>query len=247
MKSWEYYDKIANDYEKMYEDPYWEMHNLLSEKIIFENLKFVSGKVLDIGAGTGYWTNIFLNKGFDVYAVEPSPKMCSILKSKFKNSINIINDFAENLKFENESFDIILAMGDILSYSENDEKFLYEINRVLKKGGILIGTVDNLNKFIIDAFFSKDFDIIEVMKKQKKVNVGISKFMSFNSTLYTKNDLEKLLSNYFSKISIYGIMAFPWENELEFSKYWADVFELELKFSKVLYDTAEHLMYMVVK
>ncbi|SHE52602.1 methyltransferase, FkbM family [Marinitoga hydrogenitolerans DSM 16785] len=249
MKSWEYYNKIADNYDEMYAEPYWEMHNKVSEKIIFDNINIKKGKILDIGAGTGYWSKIFLEKGFDVYAVEPSERMCEILENRFSgfNNIKIINGYGENLPLEDNMFDIVLAMGDVLSYAENQEEFIDEVNRVLKKDGYFIGTVDNLNKFIFDAFFSKDFDIIEVMKKKKRIKIGSSKFMSFYSTLFTKNDLEKILSQFFKNINIYGIMPFSWEGDSDFSKYWAEVLELEIKFSKSLFDVAEHLMYLVVK
>ncbi|MBM7559103.1 class I SAM-dependent methyltransferase [Marinitoga litoralis] len=249
MKSWEYYDKIANKYDEMYADPYWQMHNRIAEKILFDNIHINNGKVLDIGAGTGYWTKIFLDKGYFVYALEPSQKMCNIMEKRFKNydNIKIINGFAENLPFEDNSIDIVLSMGDVLSYSEDQEQYIKEVDRILKSSGIFAGTVDNLNKFIYDAFFSKDFDIIKVMERDRRINVGISQNMSFFSKLYTKNDLEKFLKQFFKEVDIYGIMAFPWEDNLEFSNYWANVLELELEYSKKFYDTAEHLMYMVVK
>ncbi len=81
-------------------------------------------------------------------------------------------------------------MGDILSYSENQEKFITEVYRVLKKGGIFIGTVDNLNKFIFDAFFSKDFDIIEVMAREKKVKVGFLNICHFIQNYLQKRRLK---------------------------------------------------------
>jgi ubiquinone/menaquinone biosynthesis C-methylase UbiE len=249
MKSWEYYNKIADKYDSMYNDPYWQMHNRLSEKIIFRNLNINSGKVLDIGAGTGYWTKIFLDKGYNVYSLEPSEKMCNIMKNRFKNysNITIINGFAEELPFEEETFDIILAMGDVLSYSENQEIFISEVKKVLKYNGIFIGTVDNLNKFIFDAFFSKNFDIIKVIEREKRVKVGVSEYMSFFSKLYSKDELKNFLNKYFSEVDVYGIMPIPWENNPDFSKYWADVLELELSYSQKYFDTAEHLLYLVVK
>ncbi|WGS64770.1 class I SAM-dependent methyltransferase [Marinitoga aeolica] len=249
MKSWEYYDKIANEYDSMYNDPYWQMHNKVSERIIFNNIKINKGKILDIGAGTGYWTKIFLDKNFEVYSLEPSKKMCELMKKRFENydNIKIINSFAEDIPIEDNTFDIILAMGDILSYSEDQEKFIAETYRVLKNNGIFIGTVDNLNKFIFDAFFSKDFDIIKVMEREKKIKVGVSEHMSFYSKLFTKEEIEKFLLKYFNNVKIYGIMSFPWENVPDISNYWANVLELELNYSEKFYDVAEHLLYMVVK
>lgn len=250
MKSWEYYNKIAREYDEMYNEPYWQMHNKVTEKIIFDNIKDIKkGKVLDIGAGTGYWTEIFLKKGFDVYAVEPSKEMCDIMKLKFQNynKLEVKNSLAEDMPFNEEEFDIIIAMGDVLSYSENQKIFIEKVYNVMKNNSYFIGTVDNLNKFIFDAFFSKEFDIIKVMDKRGKVKVGISENMSFYSKLYSKSELESFLSGYFNSVEIYGVMPFGWENNMEYSKYWAEVLELEIKYSKKFYDNAEHLLYVVVK
>ncbi|GAB6189423.1 class I SAM-dependent methyltransferase [Marinitoga arctica] len=250
MKSWEYYNKIAKKYDKMYEEPYWEMHNKISEKLIFDKIKNIkNGTILDIGAGTGYWTEIFLNKGFKVYALEPSKKMCDIMEFKFQNynNVKIINSLAETMKFDDKEFDIVIAMGDVLSYSEDQNIFIEKVYKVMKNGAYFIGTVDNLNKFILDAFFSKDFDIIKVMEKEKKVKVGMSERMSFYSKLFSKTELERFLNKYFNNVEIYGIMPFAWDNNPEFSQYWAEVLELEINYSKKFYDISEHLLYMVVK
>ncbi|AEX84804.1 hypothetical protein XO10_01840 [Marinitoga sp. 1135] len=248
MKSWEYYNKIAKEYDEMYEDSYWQMHNAVSEKIIFNNIDISNGKLLDIGAGTGFWSKIFLDNGFDVYALEPAENMVNMLKERFKKTnLKVFKGIGENLPFENSSFDIIIAMGDVLSYSEDINLFISEVYRVLKKDGIFIGTVDNLNKFILDAFFSKEFGIIKSMEKFKTAKVGVSNIMSFKSNLFTYDSLYNLLHKKFKKVDIFSIMPFTWEFNEDFSKYWADVLELELHFSKSFYDTAEHLLYMVVK
>ena len=48
--------------------------------------------VLDLGAGTGKATESLLARGFDVTAVEPSPEMASVLRSRFPDlSVQVTN------------------------------------------------------------------------------------------------------------------------------------------------------------
>lgn len=91
--------------------------------------KFVVGKkVLDVGCGMGFYSEYLANKGFDVTAIDTEKQLIPE-KSKFK----LAN--AENLPFEDESFDTILLF-DILEHI-NDQKILKEIHRVCKKRVIL--------------------------------------------------------------------------------------------------------------
>lgn len=103
------------------------------KKKLFSNL---SGRVLEIGAGTGANLNYY-PKSIDLVIVEPSPYMQQYLRKKAGNlgrSIDIHTGIAEDLSFSDESFDSVISTL-VLCSVEDLEQSLSEIKRVLKPGG----------------------------------------------------------------------------------------------------------------
>ena len=105
-------------------------------------LKELSGKkVLEIGSGAGGHSCIFKRHGGDVTAVDitwervisTATKLC-MLKG---GSGQAIQADAENLPFNNDSFDIVYSNG-VLHHSTSTEKCIFEVTRVLKPGGIAV-------------------------------------------------------------------------------------------------------------
>ena len=97
-------------------------------------------KILDVGCGTGFFTILMAKQGHEVIGTDLTPEMvenAAILakEENIKCEFRIMD--AENLKFEDESFDVILSRN--LTWTlPNVEKAYKEWMRVLKKGGILL-------------------------------------------------------------------------------------------------------------
>jgi predicted SAM-dependent methyltransferase len=99
-----------------------------------------SGKILDIGAGTGDFLNCFDEQSWQKYAVEPSDKLEKVLKQK---SITIV----ENLKaFQPHSLDVI-TFWHSLEHIPDLEYTLSELERVIKKDGIVFIAVPNYKSY----------------------------------------------------------------------------------------------------
>ena len=64
--------------------------------------------VLDVGAGTGKATASLVARGFDVTAVEPSPEMAAVLRSRFPQLTVSMTNF-EDCVLEPHSFVVITA------------------------------------------------------------------------------------------------------------------------------------------
>lgn len=103
------------------------------KKKLFSNL---SGRVLEIGAGTG--ANLdYYPKDMDLVILEPSPYMQRYLKEKAESlgrSVEIHTGVAEDLPFSDESFDSVISTLVLCSVDELNQS-LSEIKRVLKPGG----------------------------------------------------------------------------------------------------------------
>lgn len=89
-------------------------------------------KVLDVGCGTGRYSNYLLSEGFQsVYAVD------LFQKAPFeKRGFCYKQASMEKLPFEDAFFDFILAQS-VLHYAEDLDKVILELKRVLKSGGMI--------------------------------------------------------------------------------------------------------------
>ncbi|WML46952.1 class I SAM-dependent methyltransferase [Neobacillus sp. PS3-34] len=109
---------------------------LTARKKIFKDLSLAKGsKVLFVGVGTGADIPFFLNKGFEITAIDYSADMLKWAKEKYPDSsITFLEMDAQKMEFSDASFDFIAA-NLILSVVPNPEKSLKEIVRVLKGNG----------------------------------------------------------------------------------------------------------------
>jgi 2-polyprenyl-3-methyl-5-hydroxy-6-metoxy-1,4-benzoquinol methylase len=108
-------------------------------------------KILDIGSGFGNAALNLAQKGAIVTSIDISPKLIEGCKYRAqKNGLEV--DFqlmdAQNLKFEDNSFDIILGYRTI-HHLQDIETFLIHANRCLKPSGfILLVEPQRLNPFV---------------------------------------------------------------------------------------------------
>lgn len=138
LDSVEGYDLAAQDYDK--KEKYlnsFEKGKLLS---LLSDLK--NKKVLDVGAGTGRISLELFSLGAQVTALDVSEKILEVLKRKNKKIATVVGE-AENLPFENESFDLVVS-AFLIVHLKDPARFFDEVYRVLKPGGIFL--VTNINQ-----------------------------------------------------------------------------------------------------
>ncbi len=98
--------------------------------------KFVSGKVLEVGAGCGSFTKNYFNKNYQLTLTEVDKKNFDDLKEKFKNF--------ENIKVENSQIDAISGKFNsilylhVLEHIQDDYKELDNAIKKLENNGYLI-------------------------------------------------------------------------------------------------------------
>lgn len=103
-------------------------------KIRWVNSYVQGGKVLDLGAGKGWYSTHLAEKGYQVVSMDQHP-----LFDHPKVKI-LQRDLEQPLPFRDETFDTVLAW-DVIEHIENEENILSEIYRVLKQEGILLLSV----------------------------------------------------------------------------------------------------------
>lgn len=112
---------------------------LKTRKKIFQEVPFQSKqKILFVGIGTGADLEYIDYMNYDITAIDYSPDMLAIAKSKFERSaIQFLEMDAQKMTFEDESFDYIVA-SLILSVVPDEHKCFEEMIRVLKQDGKIL-------------------------------------------------------------------------------------------------------------
>lgn len=145
------------------------------------------GSVLELGCGTGSYTETLQKVAKEVLATDFSDEMieAAIRKRGILENVTFVKADALNLEFEKESFDTIF-MANLIHIIEDPDKVIKESYRVLKNGG----------QIIITSF------AIEEMSFFNKISMGIRYLKAFGkpskeSTIEktSKESIEKLLIN----------------------------------------------------
>ncbi|PBQ31498.1 hypothetical protein CNR22_06875 [Sphingobacteriaceae bacterium] len=110
-------------------------------------------KVVDVGCGYGKTRKIVEDAGGEWVGVEP-----------FEGGAHTVVGDAQNLPFEDESFDIVY-MNAVLEHVPDVSKAFKEVARVLKKGGIFIGYVAFMECFHEISYSHLSFKALEFFAK----------------------------------------------------------------------------------
>ncbi|WP_259069958.1 class I SAM-dependent methyltransferase [Mucilaginibacter sp. X4EP1] len=91
--------------------------------------------IADVGAGTGIFTGLLLNKGYKVYAVEPNDAMLQAAIGQFAGNTQFepVNGTAEATTLLAQSVDMIVCAQAFHWF--NEQKTAVEFKRILKPGG----------------------------------------------------------------------------------------------------------------
>jgi ubiquinone/menaquinone biosynthesis C-methylase UbiE len=107
-------------------------------KGILERLPIESGKLLEVGPGSGYLLS-FLKVRFAVHAFDLSQERLNKVKELVPQAV-LESGEAKNLPYENNFFDLTIC-SEVLEHVPEYEKALKELIRVTKVGGFVLITV----------------------------------------------------------------------------------------------------------
>ncbi len=103
------------------------------------------GHILDVGCGYGFFLKMMKEKGWEVSGVEPSALAGEYAQTAL--GPNIFRGTLSEARFEAEYFDAV-TLWYVLEHVPGPLEILLEVNRILKRGGVIILRVPNNNVFI---------------------------------------------------------------------------------------------------
>ena len=137
---------LADSYEAWYATPLGAHVVEQEERALLGALGDADGAVLEVGAGTGWWSRILAGRGWSVTAVEPSAAMRRVGESRTAGlDVRWVDGAGEHLPFAESSFDVALIMT-ALEFAADPHAVLAEAWRTVRPGGLLIvGILDALS------------------------------------------------------------------------------------------------------
>ncbi len=118
------------------------------KSLIEKHITTSPSKIIDVGGGTGKYSEWLAKKGHQVHLVEPVSKHIQIAQKradKLKNKYAVHQGASEKLEFPDNYADLIILHGPLyhLQKKEDRDITIREAKRVLKKGGIILGFAIN--------------------------------------------------------------------------------------------------------
>lgn len=135
-----------------------ELYHLVRSRMLQKKAQLInnitgktSGKILDIGTGTGYFSHTMQQKGWQVEAIEKSAQARSFAKKNF--NLDIKDDSGLN-DFSSGSFDVI-TLWHVMEHLEHLNETWERLYELLKDDGCLVVAVPNCSSY--DAQKYKEF------------------------------------------------------------------------------------------
>lgn len=146
-----YHDRVARQYDAIYDGPYWQFHDELTWRLIKPHLpRNASAACIDLGCGTGKWGIRLLKSGFATTFIDHAAAMIERARQKVqelgpkaKRATLLVADIVQMPDVPSDAFELVLAMGDPLSICSDPARAAREMYRITKPGGIVIATADN--------------------------------------------------------------------------------------------------------
>ncbi|WP_313801740.1 glycosyltransferase [Cytobacillus sp.] len=178
--------KIDNEIEYEHIQRYYSVTDLVKGKT-----------VLDAACGEGYGSNTLAQYAHFVYGIDIDEETIEHARKKYNTeNIRFFNSSIDRLPFEDNSIDVVISFETIEHVNEElQNKFLFEIKRVLKKDGLLIMSTPNKKIYsdyrkYSNPFHMKEFYIEEFRKFLESQFEHVELFFQYKEIVYLLGDEE---------------------------------------------------------
>lgn len=144
----DYFDEQSSQYDNDFSDfSIWALAHYSGKKILIDALGDKRDlAVADVGCGTGKWSAYVVGRTSELLLSDVAESMLNIAKEKFNQVPNVktLQASVENLShLPANKYDLVLCMGDPLSYASDYESGVRELCRIAKPGGYIFLSVDS--------------------------------------------------------------------------------------------------------
>lgn len=135
-----------------------------------KTVKLTNPSILEVGCGAGQVLVEITSKiqSSNIYGIDILDEWLIQTKKKLGDKVKLTNGFAENLPFENNSFDYIVC-SEVLEHVIDPSVVLAELMRVVKKAGLIIVTIPD------EIIINKIKDMIDFFRLYNKLFPNIVK------------------------------------------------------------------------
>ena len=154
--NWETFKDPDGNIRNLKKERDFKIKNWYGDSISYLNNNY-KGKILDVGAGLGFFLSALDSSKWEKYALETSVDCINYIKKNF-NDINITQRTINNHKFQYDTFDAVFFYH-VIEHLENPLLAIDEIHKLLKKDGLLIIGTPN-NSSICSLIFKKNFRLL---------------------------------------------------------------------------------------
>ncbi len=214
-----YHDRVARQYDSIYDDVYWEFHDELTWRLIKPHLpRDLSSPCADLGCGTGKWGLKLLKSGFATTFVDHAASMIEQTRAKVeamgpraRKATLVVADIVEMPQIESDIFDLILAMGDPLSICSDAKRATREMRRISKPGAVVIASADN-KLAAVDHYVERgNLEALEEFIATGRTNwLTADERERFELTMFTPLSLRRLFEQAgFEVVSVVGKPVLP--------------------------------------
>lgn len=172
-----YWKKIEKDVNELENASEYPLH--LVDRYADKNKK-----MLELGCGLGRVLKHYHYKGYNIEGIEYDEGCVNTLRRE-DNTLRVRHADITNLPYSDGSFDIAMAFG-IIGHLEHDmAKAFREVNRIMKQGGLLAGSLCYDN--VIRLIFRLQYFLSGLGRKRKRC---------FYTHLFTKKEIQQILSEF---------------------------------------------------
>ena len=201
-----------------------QLERVRTQEIILRYLSKTPSKILDVGAGPGFYSFWLSDLGHEVHLLDPVMRHVKYARRHAAESDRKISSIAvgeaQHLEYSSGYFDVVLMLGPLYHLTEKDARLraLSEAKRVLSKGGMLFCAAVSRYASMLDGYFRhlvSDPRFVDIMNRDVKDGQHRNKTENpdywTTAYLHRPDELKKeVVQSGFRLLHILAVDSFGW-------------------------------------